>query len=75
MIPYSTYSYWEKDQMTGPWDFVIVGAGVTGLNAAIELKRQKPTLRVLVLEPRNPARWPAPGQRVFCVWAALPSRC
>ena len=53
MIPYSAFSYWEKERMTGPWDYVIVGAGVTGLNAAIELKRQKPNLRVLVLEAKN----------------------
>jgi glycine/D-amino acid oxidase-like deaminating enzyme len=53
VIPYSAYSYWEKERMIGPWDFVIIGAGVTGLNAAIELKRQKPKLRVLVLEAKN----------------------
>jgi len=53
VIPYSAYSYWEKERMIGPWDFVIIGAGVTGLNAAIELKRQKPNLRVLVLEAKN----------------------
>ena len=53
MLPYSSLSFWEFDSFKGPWDFVIIGAGVTGLNAAIELKKQKPTLRVLVLEAKN----------------------
>lgn len=45
-------SFWEKDAFAGLWDFVVVGAGVTGLHAAIELKRLKPSLRILLLESR-----------------------
>lgn len=46
-------SYWEIDALRGPWDFAIVGAGVTGLHAGIELKRMQPGLKVLILENRN----------------------
>lgn len=46
-------SYWEKDALAGPWDFVVVGAGVTGLHAAIEIKKQRPRCKVLVLEARS----------------------
>lgn len=46
-------SYWEIQALSGPWDFVVVGAGVTGLHAAIEIKRQQPRLQVLILESRT----------------------
>ncbi len=45
-------SFWENLAFTGPWDFVVVGAGVTGLHAAIEIKRQQPRFKVLILEAR-----------------------
>ena len=46
-------SYWEKCALSEAWDFVIVGAGVTGLNAALEIKRRNPRTKVLVLEARS----------------------
>jgi glycine/D-amino acid oxidase-like deaminating enzyme len=45
-------SFWELKALGGPWDFVVVGCGVTGLHAGIELKKQQPRLKVLILENR-----------------------
>lgn len=47
------FSYWEKSALSEAWDFVVVGAGVTGLHAAIEIKRRNPRMKVLVLEARS----------------------
>jgi gamma-glutamylputrescine oxidase len=43
-------SYWEKDAIFGKADFLIVGGGITGLNAAIWIKSHEPSARVVVLE-------------------------
>lgn len=43
-------SFWEYDHLFSQTDVVIVGAGLTGLSAAITLKQQAPKLKVLVLE-------------------------
>ena len=43
-------SYWEKNYILRGFDYVIIGSGITGLQAAIYLKRQDRTLRVGVLE-------------------------
>lgn len=43
-------SYWEYDLLFSATDVLIVGAGLTGLSAAITLKQQAPKLNVLVLE-------------------------
>lgn len=42
-------SYWERESFLY-YDCIIIGAGITGLSTAIELKEQEPTRRVLVLE-------------------------
>jgi hypothetical protein len=44
------FSYWEKDRLLGPHDLIVIGAGLTGLTAALQLKRQAPQQHVLVLE-------------------------
>ena len=42
-------SYWEQQSFLH-YDHIIVGAGIVGLNTAIELKQRFPAQRVLVLE-------------------------
>ena len=44
------WSYWEKSVFGGHRDVVIIGAGITGLNAALNLKIAKPKLKITVLE-------------------------
>lgn len=43
-------SYWEQKSLIGNPDVAVIGAGITGLNAAIRLKQLDPALDVLVLE-------------------------
>lgn len=43
-------SYWERETFLENYDVLIVGAGIAGLSAAIELKKNHPDLRVGVLE-------------------------
>ncbi len=42
-------SYWERQSFTS-YDHIVVGSGITGISAAIELKETFPKSRVLVLE-------------------------
>ena len=43
-------SYWEQKQWFSKIDYLIVGSGIVGLNAALTLKQQNPEAKVLVLE-------------------------
>lgn len=43
-------SYWEKDIWSSVFDCIVVGAGFSGLNAAIEFKKKYPDSRVLVID-------------------------
>jgi gamma-glutamylputrescine oxidase len=45
-----TWSYWEKTQYWAPADLCIIGAGITGLSAAIFAKQSQPKEEVVVLE-------------------------
>lgn len=44
------YSYWEKSFWNKKFDFVIIGAGFTGLNVAINIKKRDSKASVLVLD-------------------------
>ena len=44
------YSYWELKTWFSNIDFTIVGSGIVGLNCALELKKNHPKARVLILE-------------------------
>ncbi len=46
-------SGWHQQLYSIPWDVVVVGAGITGLHAAIHLKQEQPNWRVLVLEQHS----------------------
>jgi gamma-glutamylputrescine oxidase len=45
-----TYSYWERTAFIDHADVIVIGSGIVGLNAALQLKRQQPGLKVTVLE-------------------------
>lgn len=42
-------SYWEKSSFFN-FDFIIIGSGIVGLNAAIHLKKDKPKASICILE-------------------------
>lgn len=46
---HDNYSYWEKSVYFG-YDIVLIGSGIVGLNAAISLKTQSPSLKIAILE-------------------------
>lgn len=43
-------SFWERETYFKNLDVVIIGSGIVGLNAALELKRRHPRLRITILE-------------------------
>jgi gamma-glutamylputrescine oxidase len=43
-------SFWERDAFLTNIDFLIVGAGIVGLNAALFLRKHRPRDRIVVLE-------------------------
>lgn len=44
------FSYWEQQSWLSKIDYTIVGSGIVGLSAALELKHRFPKSRILVLE-------------------------
>lgn len=44
------FSYWESDIWFRHIDLLVVGSGITGLNAAIHFKKLNPSAKVLVVE-------------------------
>ena len=43
-------SYWEQQSWLNEIDYTIIGSGIVGLNAALEIKRSFPEARVIILE-------------------------
>ncbi len=43
-------SFWEKEAFLQKADVLIIGSGIVGLNAALELQRLDPALRIVLLE-------------------------
>ena len=46
----NSFSYWEQTSFTSFADVIIIGSGIVGLSAAMQLKKGNSSLRVLVLE-------------------------
>ena len=44
------FSYWEESVFIKDIDFAIIGAGITGLSAAISLREKEPNARIVILE-------------------------
>jgi glycine/D-amino acid oxidase-like deaminating enzyme len=44
------YSYWELKEWFTNIDFTIVGSGIVGLNCALELKKNHPKAKIVILE-------------------------
>jgi glycine/D-amino acid oxidase-like deaminating enzyme len=44
------WSYWETDNWFSNIDLLVVGSGITGLNAAIHFKKLHPRAKILVVE-------------------------
>ena len=43
-------SFWERESFYNDIDYAIIGSGIVGLSAAIELKEKYPKAKVVVLE-------------------------
>ena len=43
-------SFWERDTYFSNIDILIIGSGIVGLSAALEIKQQNPNLKVLIIE-------------------------
>ena len=45
-----SFSYWEQKSFLSNFDVIIIGSGIVGLSAALRLKKQKPAIRIGILE-------------------------
>ena len=43
-------SYWERTTYFDDIDFIIIGAGIVGFSAAIEVKKKYPGAKIVILE-------------------------
>ena len=50
MLNIEQLSYWERKTYFENIDFLIIGAGIVGLSAGIELKQKYPKAKVLIVE-------------------------
>lgn len=53
MLKNDQWSYWERVQFAHEIDFVIIGAGIVGYSAALELNRLHPNSKIVILERGN----------------------
>ena len=44
------WSYWEKETFSGPWQFVVIGAGIVGMSTALELRTRFPKASIAIVE-------------------------
>ncbi|MDQ7916685.1 FAD-dependent oxidoreductase [Mesonia sp. MT50] len=44
------FSYWEKETWFKQIDFTIIGSGITGLSCALQLRKNHPNAKILILE-------------------------
>lgn len=45
-----TFSFWEKESFLPDQDFIIIGAGIVGLQASLALHQLHPDARIMILE-------------------------
>jgi gamma-glutamylputrescine oxidase len=45
-----SFSYWEQTSFLNNYDVIIIGSGIVGLNAALNLKLKRPDLKIAILE-------------------------
>ena len=50
MLQINQLSFWEKQSFFEEIDFVVIGAGIVGYSAAINLKRKYPAAKIVILE-------------------------
>lgn len=48
------WSYWERCAFEGPWDVVVIGAGLTGCSTAFHLRKAWPDARIAVVDRHHP---------------------
>ncbi|MEO1434640.1 MAG: FAD-dependent oxidoreductase [Bacteroidota bacterium] len=46
----SNISFWEAQHLLQPSEYCIIGAGIVGINAALELRRLRPNANILLLD-------------------------
>lgn len=44
------FSFWEKSEIIGQPDYLVIGSGIVGINAALELKKLEPNANVMIVE-------------------------
>ncbi|MFY0625103.1 MAG: FAD-binding oxidoreductase [Reichenbachiella sp.] len=44
------WSFWEKESFIGQPDYIIIGSGIVGLSAAIQIKNKRPNSSILIIE-------------------------
>ncbi len=64
-------SFWEADLLATPTDIIIIGAGITGLSAALSIKEARPDLSVAILERSEAARGASTRNAGFATFGSV----